>query len=345
MRSTSSSSSSSLSQQDVQLHQQLIAASFGGAVSAIVTCPFDVIKTRLQVAPTIPVKNARFKQQVFSGTMDAFIKITKNEGVLTLWRGLAPSLIMTVPNAAIYFNSYEGLKKQIARLDLVSAGLIPLIAGAIARVIAVTTLAPLELIRTNFQASNPSSSNRNQTVLSFVKKTGAKGLWLGVGATLTRDVPFSAIYWSCYEFLKARLKNEIPQHKSGAFITSFVCGCMSGMLSAFLTTPIDLVKTRLQTRTHDPNHDFAKKLASKMAKAGGRPHGMVTSSSVAATSSAAQKVTAREIARIIYREEGVKGFMKGWLPRAAKVGPACAIMISSYEFIKSIGTTNECARG
>lgn len=286
---------------DVQLQQQLMAASFGGAISAIVTCPFDVVKTRLQVA------NPRITQQVFTGTLDAFIKIIRNEGIFSLWRGLAPSLIMTVPNAAIYFNTYEAFKKRISRIDFPYPALIPLVSGALARVVAVTTLAPLELIRTNFQAQQ-----KHRSVAAFVRKTGLRGMWLGVGATLSRDVPFSAIYWTCYEMLKGQLKSEMPQTTSGAFLTSFFAGCISGMLSAVLTTPIDLVKTRVQT-------------GSSLALGRG-------------CAVDKKPPTAREIVRLIYTQEGAKGLMRGWIPRAYKVGPACAIMISSYELIKNIGT-------
>jgi solute carrier family 25 protein 39/40 len=291
---------------EAQLHQQLVAASFGGAISAIVTCPFDVIKTRLQIAPN--VRNPRFKQQVFSGTLDALLKIVRNEGVFALWRGLAPSLIMTVPNAAIYFNTYEALKKRITRLEFPVPSLVPLVSGALARVVAVTTLAPLELIRTNFQAQQ-----KDRSVWSFVHKTGVRGMWLGVGATLSRDVPFSAIYWSCYEMIKSEVRSDLPQTTYGAFVTSFFSGAMSGMLSAILTTPIDLVKTRVQTGLHLP-----KSGKCQVAK---------------------PPPTARNIVMLIYKEEGFKGFMRGWVPRAVKVGPACAIMISSYELIKSLGAT------
>jgi Mitochondrial carrier protein len=93
--------------------------------------------------------------------------------------------------------------------------------------------------------------------------------------------------------IQKELEPEIPQTTTGAFVTSFLSGAFSGMLSAFLTTPIDLVKTRVQTCTPDPNHPTAN--------------------------AATQCPTAREIARIIYKEEGFKGFMRGWLPRAVKV--------------------------
>lgn len=286
---------------DVQLRQQLMAASFGGAVSAILTCPFDVVKTRLQIAPS--ASHSRITQQVFSGTLDAFIKIIRNEGILTLWRGLAPTLVMTIPNAAIYFNTYEALKNQITRIGFPYPTAIPLVSGALARIVAVTTLAPLEFIRTNSQARH-----KDRAILSFVRKTGVRGLWLGVGATLSRDVPFSAVYWTCYEFFKHQIKPAMPQTTTGSFLTSFFSGAFSGMLSAILTTPIDLVKTRVQTGGD------SKSIGPK------------------------RKPTARDIVRIIYREEGMKGFMRGWVPRASKVGPACAIMISSYEIIKTLGT-------
>ncbi len=45
-------------------------------------------------------------------------------------------------------------------------------------------------------------------------------------------------------------------------------------------------------------------------------------------------VTIAQIFSSIWRNEGPAGLLKGMLPRTAKVAPACAIMISSYELFK-----------
>ena len=83
------------------------------------------------------------------------------------------------------------------------------------------------------------------------------------------------------------------------FLIDFLSGAVAGSVAAVATTPIDVIKTRRQ---------------------------MYVEPSKALTSTG--------IFFQIIKEEGWSGFSKGWLPRVAKVAPACAIMISSYEFCK-----------
>lgn len=44
--------------------------------------------------------------------------------------------------------------------------------------------------------------------------------------------------------------------------------------------------------------------------------------------------TTIEVFRKIYREHGWRGLFTGTVPRLVKVSPACAIMISSFEYGK-----------
>jgi len=36
----------------------------------------------------------------------------------------------------------------------------------------------------------------------------------------------------------------------------------------------------------------------------------------------------------IAQEEGIRGLTRGVIPRVAKIGPSCAIFVSSYEYMK-----------
>ncbi len=59
---------------------QVIAALVCGAVSAVVSCPLDVVKTRIINDP------ARYK-----GPNDALIQLVRAEGAASLWKGFVPT--------------------------------------------------------------------------------------------------------------------------------------------------------------------------------------------------------------------------------------------------------------
>lgn len=101
------------------------------------------------------------KSQHFTGTVDAFYKITRNEGVTALWSGLSPTLVLAVPTTIIYFVSYEQFRLQLKdwynnrlqdRSKRLQPAWIPILSGGTARVFAATIVSPLELIRTKMQS-------------------------------------------------------------------------------------------------------------------------------------------------------------------------------------------------
>lgn len=67
------------------------------------------------------------------------------------------------------------------------------------------------------------------------------------GATLARDVPFSALYWSGLEPIRrAMLPVNSRPSQAQIMTANFVAGTVGGGLAAAVTTPLDVVKTRLQ---------------------------------------------------------------------------------------------------
>ncbi|KAI7651146.1 hypothetical protein KC322_g18882, partial [Hortaea werneckii] len=78
------------------------------------------------------------QRRTFNSTLDGLKKIARNEGMHTLWRGLSPTLAMTVPANVIYFAGYDWLRTSphSPMVGRVSDPYQPLVGGSTARVLA-----------------------------------------------------------------------------------------------------------------------------------------------------------------------------------------------------------------
>nr|XP_023021408.1 solute carrier family 25 member 40-like isoform X1 [Leptinotarsa decemlineata] len=315
--------------------QQAAASCTGAVVTSLFVTPLDVVKIRLQAqqkavksqskcflycnglmdhfcrcSPDDP--NSRWLQRPghFNGTIDAFIKISRTEGISSLWSGLSPTLVLAVPATIVYFVVYEQLRLKLKGVHNGDNAIrkqpfwIPLISGATARTLSVSIVSPLELIRTKMQSRKLSYLEIGEALKILVRQDGVRGLWKGIFPTLYRDVPFSAIYWMSYETIKVLLGGPDPQP---SFWRSFISGGISGGLAATITTPFDVVKTHQQIEFGETTLYGDKPQKSR---------------------------TTAEVIRQIYREQGIRGLFTGVVPRLIKVAPACAIMISSFEYGK-----------
>lgn len=303
--------------------QQIVSSCSGAVLTSLLTTPFDVVKVRLQAQQsalsgycyllecrcldgvtvcTVTSDGTHYHSPRFSGTRDAFFKMAQSEGITSWWRGLSPTLLMAVPATVIYYTSYDQLKVMFGFKEGQSNFLSPGLAGVTARTIAVTAVCPLELIKTKLQ-SRQGYSYRELTVVvsNAIRQSGLLSLWRGLSPMLFRDVPFSLIYWIGYEQAKVCLTRMAPGYSN---VVPFLSGALSGAVAAVLTTPLDVVKTHMQVEIGQSTADNSKRLG------------------------AGSLLT---VAKDVVSSHGYSGLYAGLAPRVAKIAPACAIMISSYE--------------
>ncbi|MXQ97327.1 hypothetical protein E5288_WYG001899 [Bos mutus] len=168
-------------------------------------------------------------QPAFSSEMiaDAFLKIILNEGIKSLWRsGLPHMLVMAVPATVIYFTCYDQLTALLRSKLGENESRIPIVAGIVARLGAVTVISPLELIRTKMQSKKFSYEELHRFVSKKVSEDGWISLWRGWAPTILRDVPFSgliprlikiapacAVMISTYEFGKSVFQKQNAQRQ------------------------------------------------------------------------------------------------------------------------------------
>ncbi|XP_026228288.1 solute carrier family 25 member 40 [Anabas testudineus] len=310
--------------------QQMVASCSGAFLTSLLVTPLDVVKIRLQAQKTPFPKGKCFvycnglmdhicvcengnskawykAPSHFNGTLDAFIKIIRCEGITALWSGLPPTLVMAVPATVIYFTCYDQLCAALRIRMGDSAQEAPLLAGAIARVGSATVISPVELIRTKLQSQKLSYRELTHCIRSAVENEGWLSLWRGLGPTLLRDVPFSALYWYNYEKGKTWLC-EWKNTTEPTLTITFISGAVSGSIASVVTLPFDVVKTRRQVELGELQRtNLSRQMSSS---------------------------TISVMSRIV-AQDGFGGLFAGFLPRLIKVAPACAIMISTYEFGKA----------
>lgn len=88
--------------------QSLMIGGFSGGMGPIVNNPLDVVKTRLQKQVVHEGKTPKY-----TGLVQACVVVSKEEGVLALWKGITPRLLRIVPGQAITFMTYEFVSGQI----------------------------------------------------------------------------------------------------------------------------------------------------------------------------------------------------------------------------------------
>ena len=86
--------------QAVNFSGRLVAAGSAKLFAAIVTYPHEVLRTRLRQAP---MQNGRLK---YTGLVQCFRTIFREEGIGSLYGGLTPHLLRVVPSAAIMFGMW-----------------------------------------------------------------------------------------------------------------------------------------------------------------------------------------------------------------------------------------------
>lgn len=212
---------------------------------------------------------------------------------------------MALPSTVIYFATYDSLITHFRRKTDPNSRFyfyLPAIAGGFARTFAATAISPIEMVRTKMQSKRLTYSELGNAVRRGIQQNGVRSLFMGLTATLMRDVPFSAIYWLNYETIKTTYQQPHPD-----FRFSFLAGAVSGSLAAVLTLPFDVVKTHRQIE-----------LGERLMK-----------------SDNASPNSINQILKQIYAQHGVRGLFAGIVPRLLRTAPACAIMISSYEFGKA----------
>ncbi|KAH3671223.1 hypothetical protein WICMUC_004740 [Wickerhamomyces mucosus] len=276
--------------ENAPMSAQLLAGAFAGIMEHSVMYPIDAIKTRMQSINT--------SRPVYTGILNTITRISSTEGSLALFKGLNSMVLGAGPAHAVYFATYEFVKRQVATNEDEVNPIKIAIAGSCATIAADALMNPFDTIKQRLQLGAGGS------MLSTAKKMylneGIKSFYYSYPTTISMNIPFAALNFVIYE---ASTKFWNPNKNYDPFVHCF-CGGLAGAIGAALTTPLDCVKTLLQIRGESSNEMIRK------------------------------SNTGFKAAKSIYKIYGLRGFLRGLRPRIIANVPATAISWTSYEMAK-----------
>lgn len=173
--------------------------------------------------------------------------ILVSKGPLGFYQGVVPYLIGDGLSGAVKFATFEISKKFLElRLPQKYHSLTQFICAAGSMIACSVVMVPGEVLKTRMQTGMVSSLTEG--VSNILKTEGVAGLFAGYYATLVRDLPYTILELGMYENIKAairRRKNVKDLEQSDELLAAAI----TGGITAFITTPLDLIKTKLMMQS------------------------------------------------------------------------------------------------
>ncbi|CAF0754260.1 unnamed protein product, partial [Rotaria sp. Silwood1] len=242
---------------------RIINGGIAGIVGVICVFPLDLVKTRMQNQSKMVGQPPLYKN-----IFDCAVKTFRSGGFRGMYSGSAVNILLITPEKAIKLVANDGFRYALKTKD----GSLPMhrqiLAGAGAGTCQIVVTTPMELLKIQRQMAKSKDStlspNARQLAIQLYREKGILGLYKGVGATFTRDVIFSMMYFPLFAYFND--KGKTPGNNQVPFYHSFGSGIVAGAISAFLATPFDVVKTRLQTLEYKHRYSGIIDCATKIMK-------------------------------------------------------------------------------
>ncbi|KAL7280297.1 mitochondrial carrier protein RIM2 [Trametes coccinea BRFM310] len=302
-----------------------VAGGLGGMCGAIVTSPFDVVKTRLQsdlfrekvatvslagngtASVTVPRRNLLWH---FVETGHIIRDIYREESPRALFKGLGPTLVGVVPARSINFFTYGNGKQIIAQRfnNGEENSWVHLSAAAIAGIATGTATNPIWVVKTRLQldAHRPSGTGPRSVfggslamIKKIVREEGVRGFYKGLSASYL-GVTEGTIQWVLYERLKRLTAGTKGKGGVQEWIGMLGSAGTAKCVASLITYPHEVLRTRLRQPLVDGKVKYTGLL---------------------------------QTLRLVIAEEGARALYGGLSAHLMRVIPNAAVMYSIYEAV------------
>jgi len=281
-----------------------LGGGLGAMFGALITSPLEVVKTRLQAQ--------HHKNQITSktllgtNTISSVRSLARQEGVLSLYRGLGTHLSGVIPARAMHFFVYGSVKTILSQKMPRESWWIPVISAASAGATVVTVTQPIWLVKTRLQLQTRTAQETMykspwDALIKTINSEGKSAIFKGMSASylgLTETV----LQFTIYEIMKNKITQQratIHEKPTLGIVEVLILSSISKLIASVVTYPHEVIRTRLREQ----------KNSQAVPRYRGPFQGML----------------------LIAKEEGTRGLYGGMGAHLLKVVPNAGILFLTYE--------------
>ncbi|XP_071964523.1 ADP/ATP translocase 1-like [Antedon mediterranea] len=286
--------------------KNLTCGGLSAIIAKVAVAPLERVQLLLQVQPTLSIPpNKRYK-----GLIDCLVRIPKEQGFFSLWRGNTANVIRSFPAQALGFafkDKYKVIfldgvdyKKHFYRYLFGN-----LAAGGAAGGTAMCFVYPLDFVRTRLGADlGKNAADREfKGLLDCAKRIfysdGVIGFYRGFSVAIYGFVLYRAAYFGIYD----TLKESLPESRKSSIAIQLAIAEFA-MIFSQISYPFDTVRRRLMMQSGKPKSEMIYK-------------------------------SAMHCCRKIYYEEGPEAFFKGIVSNFLK-STGSALVLVMYDQLQRI---------
>jgi len=233
--------------------KDFLAGGIAAAISKTCVAPIERVKLLLQVQH-VSKQIAADKQ--YKGIVDCLIRIPKEQGFLSFWRGNLANVIRYFPTQALNFafkDKYKMVflggvdkKTQFWRYFLGN-----LASGGAAGATSLCFVYPLDFARTRLAADVGKAANREFNGLinclgKIFKSDGLLGLYRGFSVSVQGIIIYRAAYFGLYDTGKGMLSTDA---KHTPLVVSWMIAQSVTVVSGIISYPFDTVRRRMMMQS------------------------------------------------------------------------------------------------
>ncbi|KAE9553646.1 hypothetical protein FO519_003147 [Halicephalobus sp. NKZ332] len=233
--------------------QDFLVGGASAALARTITAPIDRVKLLLQLqhAQQTIAENKRYK-----GIIDCFVRVAKEQGFLTFWRGNGVNVVRIFPQQALNFAFKDTYKLMFLRnVDKNTqfwrffAG--NLASGGAAGATSLCVIYPLDFARTRLATDVGKGASREfkgfiHCITTIGKTDGIRGFYRGFNSSVQGIIIYRAAYFG---FFDTAIEYVVEDKKKLNFFAAWIIGQFCVVSAGLICYPWDTVRRRMMMQS------------------------------------------------------------------------------------------------